>query len=857
MSVRGVTVVEEEWLGRMGPRTLRKLGKVAEQPEPWYDAEKDAVVGLVGCRYGEKGWEVGVVEHQFAGHKEDDQRGLEAVVPGATRADGAKQFARLLLEGKVVTANSLAPGGKTGNGKNKGKKTIGGDGTTSIDNGIFSLVLPHLVAKPSSINKQWAKTLSRVVDIVGACDKAGASRKGLIAMWEYLAWVPQPLQAAVTAGWPFVHVRAKMDDATGVEVLQATLDTPALTRLQTTIASLYGTLPRSISISTTSPVAAASSNDRSSTASVSAKLERDRRVAAVRMAGRDESDGSDGDRCVGFAEDVIQQSKPTEQHGYEKSVHDEGCENTFLSARCSERPNAKKTKSGAFIKFIDFEMPSERAEEEILIGLNENRTRAPDTHDVIHLSDQASFLSLEVQVALNKTEESAEWKSPNASSAPPMSDQHGIVALYSVASSPSQPPTSTLPQNASTITTLESVHDEECLSEIDQPLKSSSESPVDPAKPSLIESGNDQSSDLEPNTFNLQDQTVRLPFKQLITVFVGCSLAIMLSFLDQTSGFPDTTSVVSTALPRISTDLNAADEASWVGTAYLLTSTAFQTLWGRFSDIWGRKICLLVSLVIFLIGNILCGFAHSISQLVVFRALAGVGGGGILTLVMVVISDVVSLRDRGKYQGLIGVNIAISSVLGPYLGGLFADTPSIGWRWCFYIAAPIGVVAFLMIYFLLPLKPVTGSFKAKMLQVDYIGTVLILVSTLLLLLPMNWGGTTYSWSSPIIVVMFCLAGVFVSVLVGVELWIERRGRLPIIPNRQTRFRREIWIAAGAAPLGSDHIELDKWASGQLVGEIQALHSSGICTLVGRCGTLAYTVANDVITNAPGDFDLDR
>ncbi|KXS13361.1 MFS general substrate transporter [Gonapodya prolifera JEL478] len=275
--------------------------------------------------------------------------------------------------------------------------------------------------------------------------------------------------------------------------------------------------------------------------------------------------------------------------------------------------------------------------------------------------------------------------------------------------------------------------------------------------------------------FVLADQTNHLPFKQLILVFTGCALAIMLSFLDQT--------IVATALPRISADFEAADQSSWVGTSYLLTSTAFQTLWGRFSDIWGRKVCLLISLLIFLAGNVLCGIAQSIVQLIVFRALAGVGGGGITTLVMVVVSDVVSIRERGKYQGLIGGAIALAGVIGPLLGGVFSDPSGLGWRWCFYLNIPFGAAALLMIFFFLPVKTMSGSLKAKALQIDYLGAVLILTTTLLLLLATSWGGTTYPWKSPQVISIFVLSALLWGATIATEVWVERRKRLPIIPMR--------------------------------------------------------------------------
>ncbi|KAJ3340785.1 hypothetical protein HDU93_006273 [Gonapodya sp. JEL0774] len=289
--------------------------------------------------------------------------------------------------------------------------------------------------------------------------------------------------------------------------------------------------------------------------------------------------------------------------------------------------------------------------------------------------------------------------------------------------------------------------------------------------PIVMEEGKERQGEEQ----ELDDQTNHLPVKQLLLVFLGCGIAIMLSMLDQT--------IVATALPRISSEFNEADESSWVGTSFLLTSTAFQTLWGRFSDIWGRKVCLLTSLVIFLLGSILCGVAQSLTQLIIYRAVAGVGGGGIVTLVMVVVSDVVSIRERGKYQGLIGAAIAVAGVIGPLLGGVFSDPSGLGWRWCFYLNIPFCTLALALIFFLLPSKQLTGSLRAKVLRVDYLGAALILITTLLLLIPTSWGGTTYPWNSPQIIVLFVFAVMFLILTITGEIWVERRKKLPIIPMR--------------------------------------------------------------------------
>ncbi|SPO28316.1 related to tetracycline efflux protein (otrb) [Ustilago trichophora] len=268
---------------------------------------------------------------------------------------------------------------------------------------------------------------------------------------------------------------------------------------------------------------------------------------------------------------------------------------------------------------------------------------------------------------------------------------------------------------------------------------------------------------------NLQDQTNFLPKKQVILVFSGLSAALLVALLDQ--------SIISTALGTITASFHAGNESSWLSTSYLLTSTAASPLYGRFSDIFGRKACIIFALTGFLIGSALCAAAQSITQLIVFRAIAGAFGGGIVSLVMVVVGDVVSLRERGTYQGLLGVVVAISNAGGPLIGGALS---SVGWRWCFIIAVPIGLVALISVIILLPLKKVEGSVKSKLAKIDYLGTALVLAGTVLLLLGLNWGGQQYAWSSPHVLVTLILGAIIFVVFTIVE---ARVAALPLVPMR--------------------------------------------------------------------------
>ncbi|KIP12091.1 hypothetical protein PHLGIDRAFT_62405 [Phlebiopsis gigantea 11061_1 CR5-6] len=272
----------------------------------------------------------------------------------------------------------------------------------------------------------------------------------------------------------------------------------------------------------------------------------------------------------------------------------------------------------------------------------------------------------------------------------------------------------------------------------------------------------------ETSPHGLTDQTNFLPTKQVIMVFLGLSVALACSFLDQT--------IIATALPRISSDLHGGRDSSWIATAYLLTSLSFTPLYGRWSDIFGRKLVLLVSLFVFLLFSLACALARTMIQLIIFRAFQGIGGGAIITMVLIIVSDIVSLKDRGKYQGINEAVIALSNGFGPVIGGLFAEYTT--WRWAFWINLPLSGIAILVGIWLLPLKRVEGEMRQKLLQIDYVGSLLTIASSILLLLGLNWGGVTYPWQSAQVLVPLLLgAAVFAVFLV----WEAKGAKLPIIP----------------------------------------------------------------------------
>jgi len=258
------------------------------------------------------------------------------------------------------------------------------------------------------------------------------------------------------------------------------------------------------------------------------------------------------------------------------------------------------------------------------------------------------------------------------------------------------------------------------------------------------------------------------PARELITgrrlwlVLGALMLTMLLAALDQT--------IVSTALPRITSDLNGLGQLSWVVTAYLLTSTASTPIWGKISDLYGRKIMLQSAIVIFLIGSALAGAAQSMSWLIVTRGIQGLGGGGLMVLAIAVIADVIPPRERGRYTGLFGGVFAVSSIAGPLLGGFFVD--SLSWRWIFYINLPLGILAMFVIAAALqvPRRRVEHS-------IDVLGAALMVSGVTLLLLVVEWGGNRYDWNSPTILVMGALSIGLLVAFVRVEL----KSREPLVP----------------------------------------------------------------------------
>ncbi|KAK9242848.1 major facilitator superfamily domain-containing protein [Lipomyces tetrasporus] len=281
---------------------------------------------------------------------------------------------------------------------------------------------------------------------------------------------------------------------------------------------------------------------------------------------------------------------------------------------------------------------------------------------------------------------------------------------------------------------------------------------------------------------NLQDQMNLLPRGQLITVFAALSAAFVISYIDQ--------GCLGVLLPTIGRDLNAETTVSWAATSTMIANTTY-TFTGRLSDVFGRKYIYLSALFLLFLSDLLCGFAKTArdrhgytdngyipTQLYVFRGFSGIATGGISALTMIIVSDVVTLRQRGKYQGILSSCVGIGNITGPFLAAAIIDHTT--WRVLFWVIGPCAFVGLLVAYPTIPTHVKGGDYKKKLKQVDSLGILSASISLIFLLIPISSGGTEYAWNSPLVISFLCIAGVGAIVFIYVEWKISL---LPMIPLR--------------------------------------------------------------------------
>ncbi len=265
--------------------------------------------------------------------------------------------------------------------------------------------------------------------------------------------------------------------------------------------------------------------------------------------------------------------------------------------------------------------------------------------------------------------------------------------------------------------------------------------------------------------------------QQQMGVLGGVLLGILLAALDQT--------IVGTAMPRVIADLHGLERYSWVFTAYMLTSTTSMPIWGKLSDIYGRKWFYIGSMALFVFGSMLSGVAQTMDQLIIFRALQGLGAGAMMPIAQAIIGDIFTPAERGKYQGLTGAVFGLASVLGPTLGGYITD--NLNWRWAFYINLPVGIVAIAVVYLTLP--HIAATVRRV---IDYLGSALLVIGIVPLLLAFTWAGSTYAWTSLEIIGLF----VFAALMLSLFLRVERRATEPVVPL--SLFRNDIFSVSALA-----------------------------------------------------------
>ncbi|SCV37385.1 related to tetracycline efflux protein (otrb) [Fusarium fujikuroi] len=280
----------------------------------------------------------------------------------------------------------------------------------------------------------------------------------------------------------------------------------------------------------------------------------------------------------------------------------------------------------------------------------------------------------------------------------------------------------------------------------------------------VVDSGDNEKA----HEFN--EQTNYVPKRAIITIFLACASVDLLALMDQT--------MLATSLYIIGNALGSTAQVSWIASGYFITSTVGQLMYGRLSDIWSRKIILLLGLAIFFVGSLASSLAQSVLQLTIFRAFTGIGGGGLMTVAQLIVSDVVPLRERGKYQGILGTVVALANGIGPVIGGALSSSSADSWRWIFRMQLPLTLLTTLCVLFFMPLKKVEGDWRLKLKAVDFLGIFLALAGMTVVILGLTWGGKEYSWNSAQVIATLVVG---TAASVAFMLWQWKGPRYPLIP----------------------------------------------------------------------------